>query len=430
MYKGINLAMEGKAYWDAVMNAETWSEGFVNLGYELMSRRLPGYAATEALVMGSYGRLLIETVYLFCPLTAVPEGVYGMVKGTAEWGVEKYKKWQYDEMIDEIFKGAQFERDGKKWKISSLKYRCPSGDEIALSNKEQILNLSKTCPAVYHIIIPEIKNHPVLIQLQEMLSNKSISSEQMGEFPYKYDTRGSKYGEELYNLYRRKEVLKIEHTPAEQKIWEGNLEFAKQKIAERNQAWQFYQIAKAIFEKGDSNQAYGMLNELKNKPQYFMKNDSKRQQIIDLITALEKWHKVKSTKEYAINFFTTGDRFLKEYQYTQASDAYAEGLKAIRDNGDISDPIYAKYYNIYQDCLKKEKRLKELLPGVRNAAMDEKPLPIETIEVALRDAQEMVNLQPNNIDLQIFKSRLEQKLKNTQKTIKNKSIADALWNER
>jgi len=225
------------------------------------------------------------------------------------------------------------------------------------------------------------------------------------------------------------EVLKIEHTPAEQKTWEGNLKFAKQKIAERNQAWQFYQSVKSIFEKGDSNQAYGMLNELKNKPQYFMKNDPKRQQIIDLITVLEKWHKVKSAKEYAINFFTAGDRFLKEYQYTQASDAYAEGLKAIRDNGDISDPIYAKYYNIYQDCLKKEKRLKELLPGVRNAAMDEKPLPVETIEVALRDAQEMVNIQPNNIDLQIFKSRLEQKLKNTRKTIENKSIADALWSE-
>ncbi len=204
MYKGINLAMEGKAYWDAIMNAETWSEGFVNLGFELMSRRLPGYAATEALVMGSYGRLLIETAYLFCPLTAVPEGIYGMVRGTAEWGIDKYNKWQYDEMIDEIFKGAQFEREGKKWKIVSLKYKCPSGDEIFLNKKEDILNIPKTCPGVYHIIIPQIKNHPVLVQLQEMLSNKSISSGQMGEFPYKYDTRGSKYGEEIYNLYRKK----------------------------------------------------------------------------------------------------------------------------------------------------------------------------------------------------------------------------------
>ncbi len=61
--------------------------------------------------------------------------------------------------------------------------------------------------------------------------------------------------------------------------------------------------------------------------------------------------------------------------------------------------------------------------------MDEKPLQIETIENALRDALEMVELQPNNTDSQIYKARLEQKLKNARKAQENKSIADNLWIE-
>ncbi len=230
-------------------------------------------------------------------------------------------------------------------------------------------------------------------------------------------------------LAHAQDVLKREHSPAEQKNWESNVNFAKQKISERNQAWQYYQSVKSIFEKGDQTQAYGMLGELNTKPQYFMKSDPRRQQILDLIAALEKWHKIRSAKGYAMNLFFAGEQVLRDYHYGQAAEAFAEGLRAIRDNGDMNDPVYAKYYTLYQDCVAKDKRLKELFPGVQSAAMDEKPLPLETIEKALRGAEEMVALQPNNTDSQIYKSRLEQKIKNAQKEKENKALADALWKE-
>ncbi|HMK50438.1 MAG TPA: hypothetical protein VK435_10325, partial [Thermodesulfovibrionales bacterium] len=89
-------------------------------------------------------------------------------------------------------------------------------------------------------------------------------------------------------LAHAQDVLKREHTEAEKKNWESNVSFAKQKISERNQACQYYQSVKSIFEKGDQTQAYGMLGELNTKPQYFMKSDPRRQQILDLIAALEK----------------------------------------------------------------------------------------------------------------------------------------------
>ena len=136
-----------------------------------------------------------------------------------------------------------------------------------------------------------------------------------------------------------------------------------------------------------------------------------------------------SAKDYAMNLFFAGDQLLREYHYGQAAKAFADGLKGIRDNGDMNDPVYAKYYNLYQDCLAKDNRLKELFPVVQSVAMNEKPLPLETIEKALRGAEEMVALQPNNTDSQIYKSRLEQKIKKAQRGKENKALADALWKE-
>ena len=223
-------------------------------------------------------------------------------------------------------------------------------------------------------------------------------------------------------LAHAQDVLKREHTEAEKKNWESNVNFAKQKISERNQAWQYYQNVKSIFDRGDIKQAHSMIGELKNKEQYFMKNDPRRKEILDLAGAIEKGYKAISAKEYALTLFNAGDQELRAYHYSEAAGVYSQGLKAISENGDINDPVYAKYYKILQDALAKDKRMKELRPFVQAAANDTKPVPMETIEEALRGADELISLQPYNTDFQNYKNALETK-KNT------RLKADALWKE-
>ncbi|HWR59444.1 MAG TPA: hypothetical protein VN328_11205, partial [Thermodesulfovibrionales bacterium] len=217
-YKGINLAMETKAYWDAVMNAETWSEGFKNLGYEVMTRRLPGYALTETFVMGNYGRMSLELVYLFCPLTAVPEGLYGMAQGAAEWGVGKMNQWRYEELVEALYDSATFEKTGerdqfKEWKMTGFTYDCPPvispKIDAKTKSKEGLFDLVNSCKKVSVILYSQIKNHPAVVQFEEMLSNPAVSSGKasiMGVgtgWPYQYAGL-SKYGEGLYKIYRKK----------------------------------------------------------------------------------------------------------------------------------------------------------------------------------------------------------------------------------
>lgn len=77
-FKAFNLYQEGKAYLDAVMKAKDWSESFSNLSTELFRNHVPGGDLVEAVVMENYARAAIGVVYLLFPVTAVPEGIYGM----------------------------------------------------------------------------------------------------------------------------------------------------------------------------------------------------------------------------------------------------------------------------------------------------------------------------------------------------------------
>lgn len=227
-------------------------------------------------------------------------------------------------------------------------------------------------------------------------------------------------------LMNAQEMTQRELSPADEKEAQSRIQFAQQRLAERNQAWSYYLSVKTIFDKGDLRQASDMLRDLKTKPQYFIKTDPRRQQIGDLIAAIEKGQKVAAAKDYARTFFRLGEEALRGYNYEGASKHFTEGLKAIRDNGDIRDPDYAKYYNLYEEAVAKDKRIKELWPGVSNAAMTEQSLSLEAIEKALKEAQEMLLLQPNNTDIQIYKNRLDMKLKNMQDT---KLKGEQLWNE-
>ena len=230
-YKGLNLALEGKAYYDAVMNADTWSHGFVNLGYELMSRRLPGYAATGAWVNGDYGRLAVELTYLVFPLTAIPEGLYGMTKGAAEWGVAKLDEWEYNTMVDTLYDSATFQKKDSKWYMTGLSYPCPNpkktiqltienkkikpkdkqikSKDIQIKPKDNLYKILISCPHISSILYPKIHNHPALKQFEEMLDSPSVSTgkaEILGfgaGWPYLYIGL-SQYGKKLYKLYLKK----------------------------------------------------------------------------------------------------------------------------------------------------------------------------------------------------------------------------------
>ncbi|MBM4146131.1 MAG: hypothetical protein FJ240_07630 [Nitrospira sp.] len=222
------------------------------------------------------------------------------------------------------------------------------------------------------------------------------------------------------------EVLKREHSGGTRKDWEAILDLAKNRITEREQAWNYYLSVKEVFEKRNIKQATDMLRDLKDKPQFFMKNDPRRKEILDLIAAIEQSHITASAKEYAMNLFRAGEQQLREYHYEQAAAAFKNGLKAMSDHKLTQDPDYAKYYKLHEEAMAKDKRMKELYPFVQSNANATTSLPKETIEKALSGAKELIALQPNNNDFQYFKNALEQKLKNMQESMLK---GQQLWDE-
>ncbi len=203
-FQAFNLASEVKSYYDAVMKAGSWNESFTNLSVEIFRRRTPVGGAVEAFVHGNYLRMGVEVVYTIFPPLAIPEGLYGMALGAAEWSVGKMQEWKYEDMVNELYRGAKFEQAGAGWKLTSVTYKCPSEGEMTVTGRDAILKLPMRCTGLYQILIPQIKNHPVLLQYQEMLDNSAVSSGRMGTFPFNWDVRGGKYGEQLLKTYRKK----------------------------------------------------------------------------------------------------------------------------------------------------------------------------------------------------------------------------------
>jgi hypothetical protein len=203
-FQAFNLVSEAKSYYDAVKTSGSWSEAFTNLSVEIFRRRTPVGGAFEAYEHGNYLRLGIEVVYAIFPPLAIPEGLTGMVMGAVEWGVGKIQEWRYEDMVNELYRGAKFEGSGSSWKITGLSYKCPSNGDMTITGRDEILGLPMKCGAVFQTLIPQIKEHPVLLQYQEMLDNSAVSSGRMGNFPFKWDVKGGKYGEQLLKIYRKK----------------------------------------------------------------------------------------------------------------------------------------------------------------------------------------------------------------------------------
>ncbi len=212
-FKAFNLGQEGMAYYDAVMGAADWNESFTNLATEIFRRRVPAGGAVEAGMQGNYLYAGIQVVYMIFPPLAIPEGLYGMAASMADWGVGAMNQWRYDAMVETLYTGATFQKEGAAWKMTGLSYNCPPLIEISVGkdakSQEGLYKLLDSCAKVSSILYPQVKQHPTLVQYEEMLGNSAVSSGRTSilgmnsGWPYQYSGL-SRYGEELYRIYLKK----------------------------------------------------------------------------------------------------------------------------------------------------------------------------------------------------------------------------------
>jgi tetratricopeptide (TPR) repeat protein len=216
-----------------------------------------------------------------------------------------------------------------------------------------------------------------------------------------------------------KQVMTQELSPADVKQYTSSLQMVNARLAERREAMQYYENAKANFAKGspaDANGLGAVAKELKSRAGRFKQGDPRRGQLEDLAAAMEKGQKGRNAKEYAKTFFANGDRYYQANDFEPAARQYAEGLKAIKENGDISDPDYAKYYKLLEDASAKDKRFKELYAYAAGLAMTDKPLDEETIKKGIGASEEALKIRPRNGDMEIHWNKLKWKLAELQRT--------------
>jgi hypothetical protein len=212
-FKAFNLGQEGLSYYEAVAGGADWQESFTNLATEIFRRRVPAGGAVEAAMQGSYLYAGVQMVYMIFPPLAIPEGLYGMAMSMADWGVGTMNQWKYDAMVEALYTGATFQQDGAAWKMTGLSYNCPPLVQLTIDkdakSREGLYKLLDSCAKVSSILYPQVKQHPALLQYEEMLGNSAVSSGKMSimgmnsGWPYQY-TGLSRYGEELYKIYLKK----------------------------------------------------------------------------------------------------------------------------------------------------------------------------------------------------------------------------------
>lgn len=201
-FKAFNLMQEGQAYIDAVMKGKDWNESFSNLSTEIFRNHVPGGSIVEAAVMENYTRVAIGVVYLIFPVTAVPEALYGMGMAAAGWGVSRWQQWMYDEMVDALYQGTEFEKDGEQWKVVSITYQNPGRPKPETVTASEAYKLPELCPAISNILLPQVREDPTIAMYHELLLNTAISDGQsdIPVWPRKYRNL-SKYGEKLWAEY-------------------------------------------------------------------------------------------------------------------------------------------------------------------------------------------------------------------------------------
>lgn len=276
--------------------------------------------------------------------------------------------------------------------------------------------------------------HRAMLELQDIL--RPLAAGQSSENPvWKSVNTGFNQGLAWYNDFSRKSmdewtrlfkaqeweeaethlqrVLAHELSPADQRQYSSSLQMVNGRLAERRGAMQFYENARADFAKGrpaDANSLGAIARELKNRQVYFNQTDTRRKQLADLAAAMEKKQKILHAKAYAQSFFNNGDGYYRAHNFEPAVTQYTEGLRAIKENGDISDPDYAKYYKLREDAAAKDKRFKELYAFAAGLAMTDKALDEATIQRGIGAAEEALKIRPRNGDMEIHWNKLKWKL--------------------
>lgn len=227
-----------------------------------------------------------------------------------------------------------------------------------------------------------------------------------------------------------KRVLTYELTPADKRHYDSALQLVNSMLSGRKEAEQYYNTAKANFAKGIPPDVQGLGNvirELKTREGRFTSSDSRRTQIAQLAAAMEKRQKVLNALAYAQIHFNNGDMYYRSYNFEPAAGQYAEGLRAIRENGDMSDPLYAKYYKLWEDSVAKDKRFKELYAYAAGLAVTDKPLDEPTIQKGIAAAEEGLKIRPRNGDMEIHWNKLKWKLGELKRKQQSAQVCEAKW---
>jgi len=299
--------------------------------------------------------------------------------------------------------------------------------------------------------------HRSMLELQDIL--RPLAAGQSSESPlWKGVTTQMHQGLEWYNDFSRKssaewtrlynvreweqaeahlkKVLAHELSPADRQQFSSSLQLVNSRLGEQRAAMQLYESAGANFAKGvpaDANGLGALAGELKNREVHFNKTDPRRKQLDDLAAAMERRQKSLHAKAYAQTFFTNGDMYYRGYHFEPAVTQYTEGLRAIREQGDTSDPDYAKYGRLREDAIAKDRRFKELYAYAAGLAVTEKPLDEETLRKGIAAAEEALRIRPRNIDTEILGNKLKRKLEELQRARAHKQEADrkceAKWSD-
>lgn len=233
-----------------------------------------------------------------------------------------------------------------------------------------------------------------------------------------------------------KQVLTVELSPADKKQHESSLQMVQNMLGQRRSAMQYYEQTKGNFAKGQPADAAGLgavAKELRSRAGAFKQNDPRKVQIEDLAVQMDKKQKSIHAKAYARSFLNNGDQYYRSYNFEAAIGQYTEGLRAIKENGDISDPDYGKYYRLREDAIAQDKRFKELYAYAAALAVTEKPLDEETIKKGITAAQEALKIRPRNSDTEIHWNKLKWKLGELQRAKTQKQQAalacEARWTD-
>lgn len=229
-----------------------------------------------------------------------------------------------------------------------------------------------------------------------------------------------------------KKVLSHELFPADQKQYSSSLQLVSSRLGERREAMQYYDTAKANFAKGMPPDVQGLgsvIRELKNREGRFIVSDPRRGQINELAAAMEKRQKVLNARAYAQIHFNDGDMYYRSHNFEPAAGQYAEGLRAIRENGDMSDPLYAKYYKLWEDSVAKGKRFNELYAYAAGLAMTDKLLDESTIQKGIAAAEECLKIRPRNGDMEIQWNKLKWKLGELKRRQQSAQACEAKWTD-